>query len=59
MEYSERRLYEDTYSDLKLLFEWSLETAVNIEMRCILTSGNKMFSNFLKSILKKNVLEYS
>ena len=30
MEYSERRLYEDTYSDLKLFFEWRLETAVII-----------------------------
>ena len=30
MEYSERRLYEDTYSDLKLFFEWPLETAVII-----------------------------
>ena len=31
MEYSERRIYEDAYSDLKLLFEWSLETAEIIE----------------------------
>ena len=30
MEYSERRLYEDTYLDLKLFFEWLLETAVII-----------------------------
>ena len=52
MEYFERRLYEDTYSDLKSFFEWSLETAVNIEMSCILTSGNKMFYIFLKSILQ-------
>ena len=53
MEYSERRLYEDTYSDSKLFFEWSLETAEIIEMCCILTSGNKIFYNFLKSILEK------
>ena len=53
MEYSERRIYEDAYSDLKLFFEWRLETAVNIEMCCILTSGNKMFYNNLKSILQK------
>ena len=31
MEYSEWRIYEDTYSDSKLLFEWSLETAEIIE----------------------------
>ena len=30
MEYSERRLNEDTYSDLKVFFEWPLETTVNI-----------------------------
>ena len=53
MEYSERRLYEDTYSESKLFFEWSLETAEIIEMCCILTSGNKIFYDFLKSILEK------
>ena len=30
MEYSERRTYEDTYSDLTLFFEWPLGTAVII-----------------------------
>ena len=54
MEYSYRRLYEETYSDSKWFFEWSLEKAEIIEMCWILTSGSKIFRDFLKSILQKN-----